>query len=468
MAFAACPICDVIVPLTELERHANNHFEEEELAKDLKLSQQIARDMELAQQIALRPTSPRKNTDNRICSTSSFQSNFGDNSESGTSRCNSKTNDDAEISIPEKISCLVNLQLRSFYYKVEGSLMALLRRCLELERENSTCILSSYIDHFQSVESEDRGWGCGWRNIQMLSSHLLMQRQEAKEVLFGGSGFVPDIASLQRWLEIAWQRGFDIDGSNSLKNEVYGTNKWIGTTECAALFRSFGIRARIVDFGSKELESLYCGGNRGAEHVEMNSEAKRKVEQVYGPMDNFLQGRNLRRQQQQPITTGPDSQTRDSPSTSTSGYSNGFNGSAKSNKYGVKNIKGHDVLVDWVWNYFANEEFSRLDNHQRVTISKKTPLYFQHQGHSRTIVGIQRKQPQDGSKQYTLLILDPGHKTKALEWSLKQNFGWQKLIKRGVHTLKKPQYQLCYIDQGIANEKETEQMKTIDSIFFEA
>ncbi|KAI3893771.1 hypothetical protein MKW92_008416 [Papaver armeniacum] len=438
MAFAACPICDVIVPSTELERHANNHFEEEELAKDMKLSQQIARDMELAQQIALRPTSPRKNTDNWICRTSSFQSDFGDNSEPGTSRCNSKTSDDAEISIPEKISCLVNLQLRSFYYKVEGSLMALLRRCLELERENSTCILSSYIDHFQSVESEDRGWGCGWRNIQMLSSHLLMQRQEAKEVLFGG------------WLEIAWQRGFDIDGSNSLKNEVYGTNKWIGTTEM-----------RHLDFGSKELESLYCGGNRGAEHVEMNSEAKRKVEQVYGPMDNFLLGRNLRRQQQQPITTGPDSQTRDSPSTSTSGYSNGFNGSAKSNKNGVKNIKGHDVLVDWVWKLFCRRGVQQVGQ-------SPTPLYFQHQGHSRTIVGIQRKQPQDGSKQYTLLILDPGHKTKALEWSLKQNFGWQKLIKRGVHTLKKPQYQLCYIDQGIASEKETEQMKTIDSIFFEA
>ncbi|KAI3997804.1 hypothetical protein MKX01_007691 [Papaver californicum] len=465
MSFAACPICDVIVPSTELERHANNHFEEEEeLVKDMKLSQQLASDMELAQQIALRPTSPQRNTDNWIFGTSSFQSDFGDVSEPSTSRCNTKTSDDAEISIPEKISCLVSLQIRSFYYQVEGGIMALLRRCLDLERENSTCILSSSIDHFQSIESEDRGWGCGWRNIQMLCSHLLMERQEAKEVMFGGSGFVPDIASLQRWLEIAWQRGFDIDGSNSLKNKVYGTTKWIGTTECATLFRSFGLRARIVDFGSSEIEALYCGANREAEYVEMNSKQKRNVEQVYGPMDNFLHGRNLRRRQESINTS---LQTRDNPSTSTSGYSN--DGSGNSNKYCTKNIKGHDVLVDWVWNYFADEEFSRLDNHQRVTVSKKTPLYFQHEGHSRTIIGIQCKQPQHGSsKQYTLLILDPGHKTKALEWSLKRNFGWQKLIKRGVHTLKKPQYQLCYTDHGIAHGKETEQLKTIDSIFFEA
>ncbi|RZC68663.1 hypothetical protein C5167_031905 [Papaver somniferum] len=61
LAFSACPICDVTVPSTGLEMHANNHFEEEEeLLKDMKLSQQLAReDMELAEKIALGPTRPR-------------------------------------------------------------------------------------------------------------------------------------------------------------------------------------------------------------------------------------------------------------------------------------------------------------------------------------------------------------------------------------------------------------------------
>lgn len=80
--------------------------------------------------------------------------------------------------------------------------MALLRNCLESDPDNTTSILSGYVDHFQSTKSEDVGWGCGWRNIQMLSSHLLSQRPEAREVLFGGLGFVPDIPSLQRWLEV--------------------------------------------------------------------------------------------------------------------------------------------------------------------------------------------------------------------------------------------------------------------------
>lgn len=37
------------------------------------------------------------------------------------------------------------------------------------------------------------------------------------------------------------------------------------------------------------------------------------------------------------------------------------------------------------------------------------PLYFQHDGHSRTIVGIQVKRQRNGMQQYNLLILDPSH-----------------------------------------------------------
>lgn len=164
--------------------------------------------------------------------------------------------DKGEHEMDEKISCLIGLQTSSEFYKVESGLMTLLRNCLVSETENSKTILSCYVDHFQSLDSEDAGWGCGWRNIQMLGSHLLAQRLDAREVLFGGSGFVPDIPSLQRWLEVAWEKGFDAPGAAQLDQVVYGSKKWIGTTECAALLRSFGLRARVVDFGPKELQSV--------------------------------------------------------------------------------------------------------------------------------------------------------------------------------------------------------------------
>ncbi|PKI68686.1 hypothetical protein CRG98_010966 [Punica granatum] len=284
--------------------------------------------------------------------------------------------------------------MRGSFHKIQGGLLALLNNCLEFETGDSTCILCGHVDHFQSIVSEDVGWGCGWRNIQMLSSHLISERREAREVLFGGSGFVPDILSIQRWLEIAWERGFDRVGAEHFNHKIYGSRSWIGTTECAALFCSFGLRAKIMDFGPEELEPLFLS--------------------IPG---NF-------------VTTS----------------------------------KGQQVLVDWVWNYFSGEtpiEFER----RKVTLSNKSPLYFQHDGHSRMIIGIQVKHQGDGKRQCSLLVLDPGHRTDTLEKSLRRNSGWQRLIKRGVHTLKKPQYQLCYVDPGIATGEEFEQLKTIDSVY---
>ncbi|KAK7301036.1 hypothetical protein RJT34_11891 [Clitoria ternatea] len=362
----------------------------------------------------------------------------------------------------EKISCLVGLQRRDEFHKVEGGLMALLRSCLGSESGNSRCILSGYIDHFQSIESEDVGWGCGWRNVQMLCSHLLAQRPEAREVLFGGSGFVPDIPSLQRWLEFAWERGFDAPGSDQFNHTVYGTEKWIGTTECAALLRSFGLRARVVDFGPKESEMLYLsvpGSSVGTQEL-VRIGKKRKAPLICGPMDRYLSH-----------DASQSSRSQDGKSCSSliplHDMVSKENCGDRVVKSAAKQSEGHQVLMDFVWNYFSNKSTIQFGHHQCVLVSEKTPLYFQHDGHSRTIVGIQVKQQRTGISQYNLLVLDPAHRTAALEKSLREKVGWQKLIKRGVHTLKKQQYQLCYVDPEIASEEEMEKLKTIDSVFLE-
>uniref|UniRef100_A0ACD5VBJ5 Uncharacterized protein n=1 Tax=Avena sativa TaxID=4498 RepID=A0ACD5VBJ5_AVESA len=323
--------------------------------------------------------------------------------------------------LDEQISCLVGAQIRSEIQQIQGGVMNLLRSCLESEGSSSTSIISGYVDHHQSLSSEDKGWGCGWRNIQMLSSHLLRQRPETRQVLFGACGFVPDIPSLQRWLEIAWDKGFDTVGASHFDNKIYGVKKWIGTSECVTVLRSFGLRARIVDFDSTESSDLQS----------------RSGKRVCGPMDKYL------------IKTN-------SFPTSSSG---------ELSQEDAESMRGQQVLVDWVWNYFKSKCSDTLNNSRNVMISDKTPLYFQHHGHSRTIVGIQKQKGNRGSQdRYNLLVLDPGHRTADLERSLTIKKGWQKLVKRGVHTLRKPQYQLCYVDPGIANSEEMAELKTIDSI----
>ena len=73
--------------------------------------------------------------------------------------------------------------------------------------------------------------------------------QEARDALFGGCAYVPDLPALAAWIEAAWAAGFDAAGAEQLGWAVQATQKWVGTTEAAALLRSFALRAEIVDFG---------------------------------------------------------------------------------------------------------------------------------------------------------------------------------------------------------------------------
>ncbi|TYI14571.1 hypothetical protein ES332_A08G129900v1 [Gossypium tomentosum] len=353
MESSVCPFCHLSVPSSELQWHANSHFEDED---------KEANDMELGNQIQIA-------------------------SSSGSTDVVS-------------ISSLIGLQTRSNFYHVKDGLISLLRNCLELEaRHNSSVtILSGHVDHFQSLPSVDVGWGCGWRNIQMLSSHLLAHRKEARKVL-------------------------------------------IGTTECASLFRSFGLRARVVDFGPKESELLYLSvpGSTLGQPVK-----QRNAVRVSGPMDKYVH-------RQQGLNKGRH-------------FCHSLHNGKSDNSKGKS--EGPQVLIDWVWNYFSDKGLT-ISGSSQVVVSDRAPLYFQHDEHSRTIIGIQVKYQKNGTNQFNLLILDPSDGTVALERSLKTTAGWQKLIKRGVHTLKKPQYQLCYIDPGIASGEELNELKTINSIFFE-
>ena len=204
------------------------------------------------------------------------------------------------------------------------NLMSLLKNCLHTEPAATTSILSGYVDHFHSIDFEDVGWGCGWRNIQMLTSHLLFQRPETKPLLFGGSGFVPDIPSLQTWLEIAWNKGFDAPGSNHFNRKISGKRAWIGTTECAALFRSFGLRARIVDFTTGTTSS------------------SKSTTPLVGPMDRYL--------------------NRPHHDASSSNSNN-------NNKCVGEIVKGHQLLFNWVRSYFSDTTKS---GGNRVIVTQKT------------------------------------------------------------------------------------------------
>ncbi|KAL8534713.1 hypothetical protein ACS0TY_010666 [Phlomoides rotata] len=322
MDFSICPFCNLSIPSLELQRHANDHFSDENEDRDLQLALRNS---------ILPPSPPRAAEDSLKCKP-------GYRFESSSSSCDAKVTSFGGNTNDKKWASLICSQRKEIFYIVEDGLMALLRKCLELESEYSTSVLCGHIDHFQG-KSWDVGWGCGWRNIQMLSSHLIRQQQEARDILYGGSGFVPDIGSLQQWLELAWAKGYDTPGSEEFDQKIYDPRL---------------------------------------------SFKKRKNLQVHGPMDVFLSKGKL------------------DMSTAVSSGKEGFRHSGISSV----DVNGHHVLSEWVWNYFSSNNSNKSGNHH-VVLSEKAPLYFQHDGHSRTIVGIQAKHQKNGTRQYNLLILDP-------------------------------------------------------------
>ncbi|GIY07727.1 zinc finger-containing ubiquitin peptidase 1 [Caerostris extrusa] len=109
----------------------------------------------------------------------------------------------------------------------------------------------------------------------------------------------------------------------------------------------------------------------------------------------------------------------------------------------------HPEMFGWVKEYFArDEEF-------------KPPVYLQHHGHSRTIIGLEELQ--DGCLQ--LLVFDPSHSKSQMEQfsSTALNSNAMRLIRRPLSALRARQYQLVYIDGVLETEEEYQHMKIIRS-----
>ena len=92
----------------------------------------------------------------------------------------------------------------------------------------------------------------------------------------------------------------------------------------------------------------------------------------------------------------------------------------------------------------------------------KPPLYFQHQGHSRTIIGIEQYRKPNGSEaELTLLVLDPSTRTQKLSAALKNQNGWQQQLRRGLHTLGNKDHQLLFVEAGLIAKQDCNAWKHI-------
>ncbi|CAO3653251.1 unnamed protein product [Cunninghamella echinulata] len=198
---------------------------------------------------------------------------------------------------------------------------------IDLNKKGTTTsvyLCSPFTDHI-STGIMDLGWGCGYRNTQMLMT-FLQRKKQAGDILLQQ---VSDISGIQIILERAWKEGFDPQGAKQLHNRVYKTRKWIGTTEVYSILSYLGIRCTILDF-----------------------------HRPTGPNDT------------------------------------------------------HEALMDWIQDYFqlttshCSKNSNSNHNNKIVHITNRPPLYLQHSGHSRTVIGIELLK--NGKR--NLIMFDPGRR----------------------------------------------------------
>ncbi|KAF5291404.1 hypothetical protein FQR65_LT01714 [Abscondita terminalis] len=227
------------------------------------------------------------------------------------------------------------------------------------------------VDHYASSYG-DRGWGCGYRNAQMLISSLLTHTGYNDKLykLWQGQkpprSSVPSISRLQSLIEQAWCQGFDLQGSEQLGSRLVNTRKWIGATEVVTLLSFLRIRCQLIDF--------------------------------HRPT--------------------------------------GSNGT-------------HPELFNWVFKHFENS----------ATGEFTPPLYLQHQGHSRTIMGVEVHR--DGT--IVFLVLDPSHSPMQMRQLLDTSTGMSamRLLRKSEASMKARQYQVVAVVGMVDSDQQYQQSKIL-------
>eukprot|EP01138_Halocafeteria_seosinensis_P011681 gb/GECG01011937.1/.p1 GENE.gb/GECG01011937.1/~~gb/GECG01011937.1/.p1 ORF type:complete len:444 (+),score=44.82 gb/GECG01011937.1/:1-1332(+) len=296
----------------------------------------------------------------------------------------------------------------------DSGIVALLQMAYEQELKAKPKLWKSIrlcenVDHFTQSTSylgPRDSWSCGYRNIQILCSSL-MQSEKYRPRLFDGTGKIPDVNGIQRYIQEAWLNGFDPEGKQHFGGFLAGTQSKIGATECATLLRYFAIPAFVIDFYSSTDPQLPLVLN------EIRNS---------GSMDvNIVDLQN-------------------SPSLSV--------------------LSGHHqhAMLLWLYNYFNQTSmFSsgtcRAYSDGSICTLRCFPIFFQEDGHSRTIAGTECASTKQNGNQVdridrlNFIVLDPLVTRTEFANSVNSGKNWQCKVKRGTHTFKKQRYQAVVVPQ---------------------
>ena len=366
----ACPVCgDTGWSVDQLQLHVESHFTGPvSSSREESESERVAREIETKERAKRKREEEAEFASLQAQYGMDEQGNFKSQSASGLR----KAVVSGKLSVVDYYERSAGLAESQKSGVDDGSSMTpkitfILRGLSQSSHGVAETLLASRTDHYSSTFG-DKGWGCGFRNLQMILSTLLHSTLYREVVLaaavgnrnLGGvrSGGVPSIPRLQQVIEEAWRAGFDRAGCEQLGGRLVNSRKWIGATEVATFLSFCHLDSEILDF--------------------------------HAP-------------------------------TATNGT--------------------HPRLFDWVVAYF------------RKTRPVTPPLYLQHQGHSRTVVGAEVMV----GGAIRLLVLDPSHSPT----SLGENT--MRLVRKTLMGMRSKQYQVVAVTGKLDSAEARDAKKVIVS-----
>nr|XP_040020031.1 zinc finger-containing ubiquitin peptidase 1 isoform X2 [Gasterosteus aculeatus aculeatus] len=367
-----CPMCSVVCSDSfSLQEHVELHLDHEAAVNsagspgsDLKLARELQREEEHRRRL--------EETQQEGEEFKKLQRQFGLDGSGGYSRQTERAMERAVargLMAPGEFHCKRAEMMESLASGVDdgttrtqGVVRALYEYYQTECKDHVHVWLCAATDHYCS-SAGDRGWGCGYRNLQMLLSSLHTIEPYASLLQENAA---PSIPRVQSMIEEAWRAGLDPHGASHFNRRLQGTRAWIGATEIYSLLTSLGISARIIDFHKPT-----------------------------GPADT------------------------------------------------------HPRLFEWVKQYFLSGGSTRLP--PRLIRTSLPPLYLQHQGHSRSIVGLEQRR--NGS--LCLLLLDPSSSASDTRKLLSVDTAAPALrrVRRFPGSLKHKQYQVVSV-HGVMSAEE--------------
>ncbi|XP_040522593.1 zinc finger-containing ubiquitin peptidase 1 [Gallus gallus] len=366
-----CPICGLTcTDIRILEEHVDLHLEEHSFPEggssgDLELAQQLQSEEDKQQRLdeEKREKEEFKKLQRQygLDSSGGYKKQFLNNMEREVNRGRMQPFEYHKRKA-DMMECLA-FGIDDGKTKTSGITEALCKYYQNENKDVRRVWLSAGVDHFHSSLG-DKGWGCGYRNFQMLLSSLL-QNSLYNDCL-RDIALIPSIPKIQSMIEDAWKEGFDPHGASHFNNRLCGSKAWIGACEIYSLLTSLRVKCQIIDFHKP---------------------------------------------------TGP---------TGT-----------------------HPRLFEWILRYYSTDN----EGAAKVVCTSRPPVYLQHQGHSRTVVGIEEKK----NKALCLLLFDPGCPSQEMQKLLKLSSDGTslKLLRKFMGSLKEKQYQIVTVNGVLTLEEKT-------------